>query len=54
MNTVGPSIKYGDELMSAVREVVRSGWYVRGQEVEAFEHEFADYCGTTYCVGVEF
>lgn len=43
---------FGDELMSAVREVVRSGWYVRGQEVEAFEHEFADYCGTTYCVGV--
>lgn len=43
---------FGDELMAAVRGVVRSGWYVRGQEVEAFEHEFADYCGTTYCVGV--
>ena len=31
---------------------MRSGWYVLGQEVEAFEREFADYCGAKHCVGV--
>jgi dTDP-4-amino-4,6-dideoxygalactose transaminase len=31
---------------------MRSGWYVLGKEVEAFEQEYAAYCGTKYCVGV--
>ena len=31
---------------------MRSAWYVLGKEVEAFEQEFADYCGVKYCVGV--
>lgn len=29
-----------------------SGWYVLGREVQAFEEEFAAYCGAKYCVGV--
>jgi dTDP-4-amino-4,6-dideoxygalactose transaminase len=29
-----------------------SGWYILGQEVEAFESEFATYCETSYCIGV--
>ncbi|MBE5936538.1 MAG: DegT/DnrJ/EryC1/StrS family aminotransferase [Lachnospiraceae bacterium] len=33
-------------------EVLRSGWYVLGKEVEAFEKEWADYIGVKYCVGV--
>ncbi len=36
----------------AVQRVVRSGWYVLGQELEAFETAFADYCQAPYCVGV--
>ncbi|WP_282041262.1 DegT/DnrJ/EryC1/StrS family aminotransferase [Halomonas alimentaria] len=36
----------------AVSRVLNSGWYVLGPEVEAFESEFADYCGTACCVGV--
>jgi dTDP-4-amino-4,6-dideoxygalactose transaminase len=31
---------------------MRSAWYVLGREVEAFEQEFADFCGVKYCVGV--
>jgi dTDP-4-amino-4,6-dideoxygalactose transaminase len=31
---------------------MRSAWYVLGREVEAFEQEYADYCGVKYCVGV--
>lgn len=33
-------------------EVLRSGWYILGNEVEGFEKEFADYVGAKYCVGV--
>src|SRR4051794_46262 len=31
---------------------MESGWYILGPEVEAFEREFADYCGVAHCVGV--
>jgi dTDP-4-amino-4,6-dideoxygalactose transaminase len=40
------------EMESAFRRVMESGWYILGREVEAFEEEFAAYCGTRYCVGV--
>lgn len=40
------------ELDAAYARVMRSGWYVLGKEVEAFEQEFAEYCGAKYCVGV--
>lgn len=40
------------EIKEAVSRVIDSGWYVLGPEVEAFESNFADYCGTRYCVGV--
>ena len=40
------------ELDAAYRRVMESGWYILGEEVEAFEREFAAYCGVRYCVGV--
>jgi dTDP-4-amino-4,6-dideoxygalactose transaminase len=40
------------EFEAAFRQVVESGWYVFGREVEAFEEEFAAYCGTRHCIGV--
>ena len=33
-------------------EVLRSGWYVLGNEVKEFEREFADYVGAKHCVGL--
>lgn len=33
-------------------EVLRSGWYIMGKELAAFENEFADYIGAKYCVGL--
>jgi dTDP-3-amino-3,4,6-trideoxy-alpha-D-glucose transaminase len=42
----------GAELDAAVTRVVDSGWYLLGPELESFENEFADYCGTRHCVGV--
>jgi len=40
------------ELDEAYHRVMESGWYILGQEAEAFECEFADYCGVKYCIGV--
>ena len=39
-------------LIDAVTRVIDSGWYVLGQEVKAFEQDFASYCGTQHCVGM--
>jgi dTDP-4-amino-4,6-dideoxygalactose transaminase len=41
-----------DELDAACQRVMNSGWYILGEEVTAFEKEFAAYCGTKHCVGV--
>lgn len=43
---------YQEEFESKVLEVLRSGWYVLGKEVENFEKEFADFIGAKYCVGL--
>jgi dTDP-3-amino-3,4,6-trideoxy-alpha-D-glucose transaminase len=40
------------ELDEAYQRVMRSGWFVLGKEVEAFESEYAAYCGTEHCVGL--
>jgi dTDP-4-amino-4,6-dideoxygalactose transaminase len=40
------------ELDDAYFRFMRSGWYILGKEVEAFEQEYAAYCGSKYCVGV--
>ena len=40
------------ELEAAATRVIRSGWYVLGQEVSAFEAEFAQYVGAKHCIGV--
>lgn len=40
------------ELDAAYFRFMKSGWYVLGQETSTFEHEFAEYCGVKYCVGV--
>jgi dTDP-4-amino-4,6-dideoxygalactose transaminase len=40
------------EIDGAIQRVLDSGWYILGQEVKAFEKEFANYCGTKYCIGV--
>lgn len=43
---------YMADLEDAAKRVIRSGWYVLGQEVSAFEAEFADYVGAKHCIGV--
>jgi dTDP-3-amino-3,4,6-trideoxy-alpha-D-glucose transaminase len=38
--------------LEAIERVVRSGWYILGQEVSAFESEFAEFVGAKHAVGV--
>jgi dTDP-4-amino-4,6-dideoxygalactose transaminase len=40
------------ELELAILASLRSGWYIGGQDVEAFEQEFAAFTETKHCVGV--
>jgi dTDP-4-amino-4,6-dideoxygalactose transaminase len=47
-----PYVELRDELDRAYRKTMESGWYILGEEVEAFEREFAAYCGVKHCVGV--
>lgn len=41
-----------DDLDAAYRRVMNSGWYIGGEEVAAFEAEYARYCETKHCIGV--
>ena len=41
-----------ERLRDAFDRVLGSSAYILGSEVEAFEHEFAEYCGVKQCVGV--
>jgi dTDP-3-amino-3,4,6-trideoxy-alpha-D-glucose transaminase len=43
---------YLDRLSEAVAGVTRSGRYILGPEVEAFERDFAAYLGVKHCIGV--
>lgn len=36
----------------AFKQVMESGWYILGEQVNRFEQDFAAYCETKYCVGV--
>lgn len=40
------------EIDQAVARVFRSGWYILGEELKAFEIEFSAYCRSRYAVGV--
>ncbi|HTL72214.1 MAG TPA: DegT/DnrJ/EryC1/StrS family aminotransferase [bacterium] len=52
LDFVGPYAELKVELDAAYFRFMRSAWYVLGREVEAFEQEFATYCGVKHCVGV--
>lgn len=44
--------RYQKEFEDKALEVLRSGWYVLGNEVKSFEEEFAAYTGSADCVGL--
>jgi dTDP-4-amino-4,6-dideoxygalactose transaminase len=40
------------ELSNSIKRVLDSGWYLQGNEVNAFEEEYANYIGVKHCIGV--
>ncbi len=44
--------KLNTEIREAFERVFTRSWYIEGMEDETFETAFANYCGTTYCIGV--
>lgn len=40
------------EIDAAIHRVLDSGWYILGPEVDAFEAEWAAYCGASHAVGL--
>jgi dTDP-4-amino-4,6-dideoxygalactose transaminase len=45
-------VELRDEIDSAIKRVLESGWYVLSEEVDTFEREYAAYCEAKHCVGV--
>jgi len=45
-------LAHKQEIDDAVNRVLESGWYILGEEVRAFEEEFAVYLGVNHSVGV--
>lgn len=43
--------QYAEALKAAAAEVIDSGWYLMGKQLEAFEAELSDYIGCKYVVG---
>ena len=44
--------KYEQEFKARFSDFLDRGYYILGDEVKAFEADFADYCGTKHCIGV--
>lgn len=51
-NLANSNQEFMQELQLAASNVIRSGWYVLGSEVTAFEKEFATWVGSRFCIGV--
>ena len=43
---------YETVFQEKLKLVLANGWYILGNEVATFETNFANYCGTKYCIGV--
>ncbi len=43
---------YRDDFKKSLDEILDSGWVLMGNNLSAFEKEFAQYCGAKHCIGV--
>ncbi len=44
--------RFEAEFQSSFQQFLNSGYYILGSQVKLFEANFANYCGTNYCIGV--
>jgi dTDP-4-amino-4,6-dideoxygalactose transaminase len=52
LDLVGLHAEVEEELVAVFRQALKTAGFVGGSEVEQFENEFAQFCDTDYCVGV--
>jgi len=52
LDLITPHRELEEELVAASRQAIRVAAFIGGPEVEGFEREFAEYCGTKFCVGL--
>lgn len=43
---------FREEFQLSFKKILEKGWFILGQEVQAFEEEFAQYCQAKACIGV--
>lgn len=43
---------FESDFINKFKEVLKSGWYIKGNEVNCFENEFANFCKTKFCTGL--
>ena len=51
-NPQAQNVTHRQAIEAAFHRVVDGGWYILGQEVKAFEAEFAAHCGAAHAIGV--
>jgi dTDP-4-amino-4,6-dideoxygalactose transaminase len=44
--------EFFEEYERDFKDTLHRGWFILGSKVERFEHSFAEYCGTKFCIGV--
>jgi dTDP-4-amino-4,6-dideoxygalactose transaminase len=45
-------LAHKSEIEAAIAKVLHGGWYILGEETDAFEREFAQFLGVRYAIGV--
>jgi dTDP-4-amino-4,6-dideoxygalactose transaminase len=46
------NLGYQEQFQEKMKLVLDKGWFILGDEVKSFETNFANYCGSKYCIGV--
>ncbi len=52
LDLVTPHLELEEELVSVFRSALRTAGFIGGPAVQGFEEDFAQFCGTKYCIGV--
>lgn len=46
------NLRHKSAFDKSLLEILSNGWFILGSKVNAFEKDFAAYCGTDYCISV--
>ncbi len=52
LDLVSPHSELENDLVAVFQEILRTGRFIGGSLVEGFEKEFANFCDTKHCIGV--